>query len=127
MSAPGRIKLAAYFRRPRMKPTSLALALALLAPTAFAGEAGATITTAISELGEINGIALACQQPAIASRARNAMQTGAPKTRANGELFENATSTAFVAQGKGQACPDGATLSARLSNAEQALGTASGR
>ncbi|HEX6734907.1 MAG TPA: hypothetical protein VF096_08830 [Azonexus sp.] len=78
-------------------------------------------TAAIASLGQINGIALACQQPAIASRARNAMQTTAPKTRASGEAFEQATSAAFLEQGKGSTCPDVATLAAQLADAESRL------
>ncbi len=80
-------------------------------------------TLAIEALGKVNGVALACQQPAISSRARNAVQTGAPKTRAYGEAFENATSAAFLAQGKG-VCPSASELSAQLTEAEAALTTA---
>lgn len=78
-------------------------------------------TEAITAIGKINGTALACQQPAIASRARNAVQTTAPKTRANGEAFENATSAAFLEQGKGAACPDAAQFAATLGEAEKNL------
>src|SRR5512145_2891577 len=102
-----------------MKSAVLALALALqFATPAFAAEEG---NTAISQLGEINGIALACQQPAIVSRARNAVQTTAPKTRANGEIFEEATNAAYLEQGKGAPCPDAATLASRLGDAEKQL------
>lgn len=76
---------------------------------------------ALSELGHINGIALACQQPALASRARNAVQTGVAKTRENGERFEAATNAAFLAQGQGKACPDAAALAQRLAHAEHQL------
>ena len=79
----------------------------LAAAPASAAETG---TAEIEALGRINGLALACQQPAIASRARNAMITTAPKTRANGELFENATQAAYLEHGKGGACPDVAAL-----------------
>lgn len=96
----------------------LLLALATLGAPALAADAG---TAAIASLGQINGIALACQQPALASRARNAVQTTAPKTRASGEAFEQATNDAFLAQGKGLVCPDTATLASRLSSAESQL------
>ena len=76
-------------------------------------------SAAITAIGEVNGIALACQQPAIVSRARNAVATTAPKTRANGESFENATNTAYLEQGKGRPCPDAATLVKRLDDAEK--------
>ena len=97
--------------------------LLLLALTGFgnASQAADTGTGAITALGKINGIALACQQPAIVSRARNAMQTTAPKTRANGEAFESATNAAYLEQGKGQPCPDAATLAGQLGDAEKQL------
>ena len=100
---------------------TLAAALTLSSPATFAGDAG---TTAIEALGKVNGIALACQQPAVASRARNALVTGAPKTRANGEIFENATNAAYLEQGKGVACPDAATLANLVGAAEKGLQSA---
>lgn len=101
--------------------TALAAALTLSSPATFAGDAG---SAAIEALGKVNGIALACEQPAVASRARNALLTGAPKTRANGELFENATNAAYLEQGKGAACPDAATLASLIGAAEKGLQSA---
>ena len=103
-----------------MKPalTALALLIALSAAPVSAAETG---SAEIEALGRINGLALACQQPAIASRARNAMITTAPKTRANGELFENATQGAYLEHSKGGACPDAAAFAGRLAEAEQRL------
>ena len=92
--------------------------LSLSIPQVFAVEQG---VAAIEAIGKVNGMALACQQPAIASRARNAVQTTAPKTRANGELFENATNAAYLEQGKGAACPDTASFSKALGEAEKNL------
>lgn len=107
-----------------MKLTTLALSLALslsAATVSAADEGGA----AIAALGEVNGIALACQQLAIVSRARNAVATTAPKTRANGEIFEDATNASFLEFGNGKkACPDAATLANRLAAAEQGLSAA---
>ena len=102
-----------------MKPALLLLGLAAFAPTApaLANDAG---NAAIASLGQIHGIALACQQPAIVSRARNAVQTTAPKTRAHGEIFEEATSAAFLGQGSAE-CPSVASLNERLGEAEQRL------
>jgi len=101
----------------------LAAPILLLALAGFgtAGQAADAGPAAIEALGKINGTALACQQPAIVSRARNAMTTGAPKTRANGEAFETATNAAYLEQGKGQACPDAATLTSQLADAEKQL------
>ena len=106
-----------------MKPAFaiIAATLALTTPVTFAGDAG---TAAIEALGKVNGIALACEQPAIASRARNALVTGAPKSRANGETFENATNVAYLAQGKGAACPDAGALANLLAAAEKGLQSA---
>jgi len=103
-----------------MKPalTALALLIALSAAPVSAAETG---SAEIEALGRINGLALACQQPAIASRARNAMITTAPKTRANGELFENATQGAYLEHGKGGTCPDATAFAGRLAEAEQRL------
>jgi hypothetical protein len=92
--------------------------LSLFAAPAFAVEDGAA---AIEAIGKVNGKALACQQPAIASRARNAVTATAPKTRANGELFENATSAAFLEQGKGAVCPDTASFVKAVAEAEKNL------
>lgn len=107
---------------PRFAFLLLALALSPLAQAADAHDAANPAgIAAIEEVGRINGAALACSQPAIVSRARNAIVTGAPKTRAYGEAFENSTNAAFLAQGKGAECPDGADLSRRLEAAEKRL------
>ena len=100
----------------------LALALSSLSHAALAADQG---KAAVSALGELNGIALACQQPALVSRARNIIVTTAPKTREFGEIFENATNTAFLEQGKGKtACPDSATLVGQINAAEKRLQSA---
>jgi hypothetical protein len=96
----------------------LLLALSGITAPGLAADGG---TAAVEQLGRLNGIALACQQPAIASRARNSIQTTAPKTRAIGESFEQATSAAFLDQGKGRNCPDAATLAGLLETAEKDL------
>ncbi|KAF4513895.1 UNVERIFIED_CONTAM: hypothetical protein B566_EDAN017576 [Ephemera danica] len=76
------------------------LAFSLLALPAAADP----LTAAVAEVGRINGVALACQQPALVSRARNAILTSAPKTRAYGEAFEDATSHGqAIGQRRGQA------------------------
>ena len=97
---------------------TLAAALTLSSPATFAGDAG---TTAIEALGKVNGIALACQQPALVSRARNAVITIAPKTRGFGEVFENATNAAYLEQGQGGTCPDAAALASNIAAAEKRM------
>ena len=104
-----------------MKFIATIATLSLLATPVFAADAG---DTAIAALGEISGIALACKQPAIASQARNAVATTVHKSRANGEIFENANNDAYLAQGKGKTCPDSPTLTKRLREAEQNLSAA---
>lgn len=100
----------------------LVLALALnLAPAAAADEGHAALVA----MGEINGVALACQQMAIASRARNAVTTTALKTRGNGEIFEESTNASFLDFGKSnKTCPDIAALVQKLSDAEKRLSAA---
>ena len=104
-----------------MKFVLSTLAAALLALPVLPADAADPGTAAIAAIGRINGMALACEQPAIASRARNAVTTTAPKTRANGEAFENATNAAYLEQGKGAPCPDAAALNAALGDAEKNL------
>ena len=104
-----------------MKFVLSTLAAALLALPVLPAHAADPGTAAIEAIGRINGMALACQQPAIASRARNAVTTTAPKTRANGEAFENATSAAFLEQGKGAACPSAGEFATALGTAEKNL------
>ena len=99
----------------------LALILASFANAGLAADAG---TEAVEALGRLNGIALACQQPALVARARNAVITSAPKTRGYGEAFETATNASYLEQGKGAACPDAAALASNMAAAEQRLKSA---
>lgn len=97
--------------------TLLAALMSLLAgPAAVAQEAITAALAAIADLGQLNGQALACEQVAIASAAKQLAIRHAPKTRAYGETFEEHTNTAFLAQGKkGQdPCPAASAFSARL-------------
>lgn len=101
----------------------LALALSSLAHAADTpdGAANPEGIAAVQEIGRINGMALACAQPAIVSRARNAVMSTAPKARHYGDAFETSTNATFLEQGKGAECPDGASLSRRLEAAEKRL------
>lgn len=101
-------------------PLCLAAAVAGFALPAASATDNTAIEGAVAELGRVHGAALACKQPALVSRARNAVQTTAPKTRAYGEIFENATSEAFLAQGQA-ACPDAQRLARQLDEAEARL------
>ena len=102
-------------------PLCLAAFASLTLPVSAGATSNTPIESAVAELGRIHGAALACKQPALVSRARNAVQTTAPKTRAYGEIFENATSEAFLAQGQA-VCPDAQRLASQLTEAESKLG-----
>ena len=102
-----------------MKIIASLLALSLCAMTNSGLAAADEGTAAVETLGRLNGIALACEQPALVSRARNAVVTTAPKTRGYGEAFENATNAAYLEQGKGAACPDAAALANKMAAAEK--------
>jgi hypothetical protein len=88
--------------------TPLLLLLALAAAPAWADPA----LDAVAELGRINGLALACQQPQVVARAKELMIAHVPKTRSHGEAFEAATSQAYTRVPGG--CPDGAALRLEL-------------
>ena len=96
----------------------LALTLCTIANSSLAADEG---SAAVEAIGRLNGIALACQQPALVARARNAVITIAPKTRGYGEAFENATNAAYLEQGKGATCPDAATQANNMAAAEKRL------
>lgn len=96
----------------------LALTLCAIANNSLAADEN---SAAVEAIGRLNGIALACQQPALVARARNAVITIAPKTRGYGEAFENATNAAYLEQGKGATCPDAATLASNMAAAEKRL------
>lgn len=96
----------------------LALSLCAITHSSFAADES---TAAVQAMGRLNGIALACQQPALVSRARNAVVTTAPKTRGYGEIFENATNQAYLEQGKGGTCPDAASLTSNMAAAEKRM------
>ncbi len=96
----------------------LVLSLCAIGNSSAAADEGGE---AIQAMGRLNGIALACQQPALVSRARNAVITTAPKTRGNGEVFETATNAAFLEQGKSGNCPDAASLSKEIATVEKRL------
>lgn len=100
---------------------TLLAGLVLCATAQAAGTPADEGQAAVEALGKLNGLALACQQPALSSRARNAVITGTPKTRGYGEAFEAATSATFLEQGKGGTCPDAASLSQQLTAAEARL------
>ena len=71
-----------------MKRLSLLVTLSLFLAVAVADPEAAP--SAIRELGQINGQALACGQMAVAGQAKALMIRHAPKTRRYGGIFEEA-------------------------------------
>lgn len=91
------------------------LAAAQPAAPASAADAGTAGLEAVAALAQINGQALACQEPVTARRVKNLMLVHAPKTLRYGMLFDEHTQQAFLTQTRNSAvCPDGAAFSARL-------------
>ena len=112
-----------------MAGTSHVISSAFVAAALFAGlTAGAhaapqdDLQRAVTRLGELNGIALACKQGALAARLRGILIDVAPKERLVGHYFEEATSKAFLQAGQSvDECPDGRTLAGRIDVAHEAL------
>lgn len=59
-----------------------------------------SLQTSVEMLGQLNGIALACNQMALSTRLRNILIDEAPKARNIGEWFEQATQRSFLTQGQ---------------------------
>jgi len=76
----------------------------------------------IGELAEVNGRALACQDPAAARRAKALMLAHAPKTARYGSAFDDGTQQSYLAvTGSRVACPEPAAQQARLDALAQRL------
>lgn len=76
------------------------------------------IAAAVRELGGINGVALACGQKEVVTRAKTLMIMRVPKTREYGEIFEKATNDGFLTQSVSKgSCPGRASVAARLETA----------
>ena len=96
----------------------MAIALSIPAASAEADPLRAAVTT----LGNINGLALACGHTEVVSRAKAIVIARVAKTRELGEAFEQATSAAFLAQGQRKAaCPPRAALTVELEVAARSL------
>lgn len=80
------------------------------------------LTATVETLGRLNGQALACQHKEVGTRIKSIMINRVPKTRPMGELFENATTAAFLAQGNEKAtCPPQVALTIELEAAARPL------
>lgn len=92
--------------------TTLGLAAVLLNPVHAQTDPA---LKAITELSQLNGQALACQEFKAAARAKNLMLQHSPKTARFGDAFDEGTRQAFLAQTRGSTpCPDSASLSVQL-------------
>ena len=106
--------------RPLIAQLFFATSLSAIAGAAAADAAPGSAE--ISELGRLNGVSLACSQPALTARAREILIALAPKEREIGEIYERATSDAFLAQGQQSLpCPEGKALAGQIDVAEAAL------
>lgn len=98
---------------------TLLLLLALPASADNDNPAVAGLLDGARELGQSNGIALACGYTELSSKARAMMILRAPKTRRFGEAFEDASSAAFNKQSiSGEACPEAVVLALKLEMTE---------
>ncbi|HZV55434.1 MAG TPA: SCO family protein [Rhodocyclaceae bacterium] len=91
------------------------LVFLVLAPVAGATapiDAEAEARAAVAELGRLNGLALACQQPELSARAKRLMIAHVPKLRDWGEIYETATNSAFLTPTTG--CPDAANMRVQI-------------
>ncbi len=86
----------------------LLLPLTLLAaqPARAADLSPESVLQALTELGRLNGTALACGQKEVVARIKGLVIQRAPKTRQYGEAFEGATQNAFLERSRqGGTCP----------------------
>lgn len=80
------------------------------------------LNATVQTLGRLNGQALACQHKEISARIKAIMINRVPKTRPMGELFENATTAAFLTQGNEKStCPPQVALTVELEAAARPL------
>lgn len=106
----------------RKKPLAGLLFASLIWQVSPAFASDSELPPAVSELGTLNGIALACSQPALSARARQIMIDTVPKERSIGEVFEQATQESFLAYGRdGKTCPDGKTLATQVDETRSKL------
>ncbi len=71
--------------------------------------------TLVTELAQVNGVALACQDLETVAKAKKLMLTHAPKTPRFGSAFEEATNASYLAQVRSApACPDVAQTGRKL-------------
>ncbi len=71
--------------------------------------------TLVTELAQVNGVALACQDMATAAKAKKLMLAHAPKTPRFGGAYEEATNASYLNQTRtAAACPEAAAVASKL-------------
>ena len=69
----------------------------------------------VTELAQVNGQALACQDMDTVAKAKKLMLAHAPKTPRFGSAFEETTNASYLAQVRGTVpCPDAAHFASKL-------------
>ena len=92
-----------------------AFVVTLLVMGAAAPAVAETLTDTVTALGQLNGRALACGHADVVARARSVMVARVAKTRALGEIYEQATQAAFLAAGaQAGSCPPREVLAIEL-------------
>jgi hypothetical protein len=106
-----------------MKPLFPALLFCLLAaPVHAESNVLDQLLASTRALGEVNGVALACNYDKLVAKARATVLQRAPKTRRFGEAYEEASTAAFNAQTTGgTACPEEVVLALKLEMADQRM------
>ncbi len=102
-----------------MKPSPSTIAALCLTSWAMLSPAHAVDAeqglTRVTELAQVNGQALACQDTDAVAKAKKLMLAHAPKTQRFGSAFEEATNASYLAQVRGTApCLDAAVFAAKL-------------
>lgn len=81
-----------------------------------------SLQASVETLGQLNGIALACNQMALSMRLRDILINEAPKARNIGEWFEQASQQSFLTQGKeNKPCPNSRALANDIDAANQSF------
>lgn len=95
-----------------------------LSPVHAAGADADKGLARVTELAQVNGQALACQDMDAIAKAKKLMLAHAPKTPRFGAAFEEATNASYLAQVRGTApCPAAAAFASKLDALAKALQT----
>ncbi|MCP3665788.1 MAG: hypothetical protein GY696_25380 [Gammaproteobacteria bacterium] len=100
------------------KNISLVLLLSAVAFTTTLQAATESQVGAVEKLGQLNGVALSCQNLAATRRMKQALIDTVPKERYLGELFDDVSNDSFLAfQQERKLCPIKSEYNAELDEA----------